>query len=292
MKRVDEITPAGETYALLDCGEGEKLERYGNFVLARPDPQALWPKSLEKTTWDDADAVYNRNGKDGEWTIKKPLPEQWPVQFGGFTFLIRPTSFKHTGLFPEQLANWQWIKNAISEASDREVRVLNLFAYTGGVSLAAAEAGAQVTHVDASKTAIAWAKENAVLSGLAEKPIRWITEDVLTFVEREVRRGSHYDLIVMDPPAFGRGPDGQVWKIEEHFLQLLEHCRALLSERPLGIVMSGYAAGYAPLAFAYNLEETTRDLNGSIEYGELHIAVQGSAKELPCGIFARWAPHG
>ena len=253
MERITLTTHPSRDYELLDSGREEKLERYGAFVLARPDPQALWEKKLPASAWESADARFVRKGREGEWTVKPAVPGEWEVVFGGLTMLIKPTSFKHTGLFPEQEPNWEWLRDAII-AARRPVSVLNLFGYTGGATLAAAQAGAHVVHVDASKTAVAWARENATRSGLSERPIRWIVEDVLVFARREIKRGNRYDLIVMDPPAFGHGPKDELWKIEEHLLELVSLCKKLLSENPLGIEMSGYAAGYSPLAFAYNLE--------------------------------------
>ena len=287
MERVTLITKPTAEYELLDSGGEEKLERYGDVLLSRPDPQALWQKHLEAGEWAKAQGRYVREGKEGKWEVKNNLPKEWPVTFGGLTFLIRPTSFKHTGLFPEQLSNWDWMRERIQNAK-RPISILNLFGYTGGATLAAAQAGASVTHVDASKTAVAWARENATASGLADKPIRWITEDVLLFVKREIKRGSRYDAIVMDPPAFGHGPEGELWKIEEDLLPLMKLCAQLLSDNPLFVVMNGYAAGYSPVAFAYNLEPLAKKLGGETEYGDLTIEEKGSGRFLPCGIFARW----
>lgn len=274
-------------YELLDSGREEKLERYGEYVLARPDPQALWEKRAKPALWTSAHAYYKRIGRVGKWNLDPKLPAQWDVPFGGLVMRIKPTSFKHTGLFPEQKPNWEWIQVIVTK-TERPVSVINLFGYTGGASLAAAQAGALVTHVDASKTAVQWARENAELSGLAKKPIRWIVEDVLVFVKREIRRGKRYDLILMDPPAFGHGPHDELWKIEEHFLELVHLCEALLSPKPLGILVNGYAAGYSPLAFAYNLEPFERRWGGVVEYGDLTIEERGG-RLLPCGIFARWS---
>jgi len=293
MDRITLITNPSAGYELIDSGGEEKLERFSEVVLARPDPQALWEKKLATSDWGLANGKYEREGKDGKWVGK--LPKEWQVEFGGLKFLIKPTSFKHTGLFPEQLSNWQWgselIKRqlALSEVErGREISVLNIFGYTGGATLASAQAGASVTHVDASKTAVAWARENAKLSGLEGKPIRWITEDALTFLKREIKRGVKYDAIVMDPPAFGHGPGGEVWKFEENFLELLKLVEQVLSEKPLFVLINGYAAGYSPLAFAYNLESFVKKFGGSIEYGDLNIAESSSDRILPCGIFARW----
>ncbi len=297
MSHITLTTKAEEGYELLDSGLEEKLERYGDFVLARPDPQALWEKRLPESEWKKADAWYERTGKgslpagrQGKWHMKNNLPKEWPIVFSGLTFLIRPTSFKHTGLFPEQKPNWEWIEKQCSVHSGQgSVKILNLFAYTGGATLAAAKAGASVVHLDASKTAVAWAGENATLSGLSDKPIRWIVEDALRFVKREVTRDNHYDAIIMDPPAFGHGPKDELWKIEEDFLTLMRSCRALLSEKPLFFLISGYASGYSPLAFAHNLTPLAEKFGGEIEYGELTIQESGEAgRLLPCGIFARW----
>ena len=283
MEKIMLITKPSAGYELIDSGGEEKLERFGEVVLARPDPQALWQKSRGEE-WGKAHGRFEREGRDGKWTGK--LPKEWPVEFGGLTFLIKPTSFKHTGLFPEQLSNWEWMCDVLHKAATPNV--LNIFGYTGGATLAAAQAGASVTHVDASKTAVAWARENAKLSGLEEKPIRWITEDAITFLKREIKRGVRYDAVVMDPPAFGHGPDGEVWKFEENFLELLKLVQEVLSDKPLFVLVNGYAAGYSPLAFAYNLEPFVKKYGGSIEYGDLSIAESNSDRVLPCGIFARW----
>ena len=312
MERITLTTNTSESYALIDSGVGEKLERYGNVVLARPDPQALWPKNLPEWEWAKAQARFERKKGEVEWITKESLPKEWPIEFGGLHFLIRPTSFKHTGLFPEQLSNWEWLsKISIGPApapgvktsatpkallSYEPIRALNLFAYTGGATLVAAKAGASVVHVDASKTAVAWARENAAASGLASKPIRWIVEDVLVFVKREIKRGNRYDIIVMDPPSFGHGPKDELWKIEEHLMPLVKECLTLLSEKPIGFLINGYAAGYSPQAFAYNLEPLLKKYGGTIQYGDLTIeeqdhsmhSGQGSGRLLPCGIFARW----
>jgi 23S rRNA (cytosine1962-C5)-methyltransferase len=286
MDKITLVTKPTDGYELLDSGREEKLERFGEVILSRPDPQALWEKRLGAEEWAKAAGRFERDGRDGKW-IGKELPPEWQVALGGLKLLIKPTSFKHTGLFPEQLPNWEWSQKLIKEAG-REVNVINLFGYTGAATLAAAAAGAKVTHVDASKTAVAWARENAELSGLGEAPIRWITEDVLKFVNREIKRGNKYDAIIMDPPAFGHGPDGELWKFEEDFLELVVLCHELLSEKPLFILMNGYAAGYSPLMFAYNLESSKEKFGGTIEYGDLAIAESNSDRTLPAGIFARW----
>jgi 23S rRNA (cytosine1962-C5)-methyltransferase len=287
MDRINLVAQPEGGYALLDSGREEKLEKYSDFVLERPDPQALWEKHLPSSEWAKAQGRYTREGREGKWE-STGLPKEWQISYGGFTFIIRPTSFKHTGLFPEQLPNWEWIQEKIKTAR-RPVSVLNLFAYTGGATLAAARAGASVTHVDASKVAMSWARDNATASGLTDAPIRWITEDVLAFIKREIKRGTRYDAIIMDPPAFGHGPSGELWKIEENLLELMGLCADLLSDTPLFVLMSGYAAGYSPLAFGYNLEIFEKKFGGTIECGDLAIAEQGSERILPCGIFARWS---
>ena len=287
MEKITLITKPSAGYELVDSGMEEKLERFGGVLLVRPDPQALWPKKLGTRDWGLATSHYIRKGNGGEWVGKSDFPKSWEVEFGGLNFFIKPTSFKHTGLFPEQLSNWQWLALSVVERG-RDISVLNIFGYTGGATLAAAQAGASVTHVDASKTAVVWARENAKLSGLEDKPVRWITEDAITFLRREIKRGTKYDAIIMDPPAFGHGPGGELWKFEEHFLELLQLCAELLSEKPLFVLINGYAAGYSPLAFAYNLEPFVKKFGGSIEYGDLAIAESNSDRILPCGIFARW----
>ena len=288
MNKITLITKPEGDYELLDSGKEEKLERYGDVVLVRPDPQALWEKHLAEDVWKKADGTYERSGKDGQWQ-GSGLKKEWQITFGGMHFLIKPTSFKHTGLFPEQLPNWEWLQKILLDNSGEKRSVLNLFAYTGGATLAAAKAGAEVCHVDASKTAVAWARENAKLSGMEEKPIRWIVEDVLEFVRREIKRGKKYDAIIMDPPAFGHGPTDEVWKIEEHILELVSLCMELLSDKPLCVLINGYAAGYSPLSFGYMLEPFVKKLGGTLECGELTIGESNSERLLPSGIFARWS---
>ena len=282
-------------YQLLDSGETEKLERFGAYVLRRPDPQALWEKNLSSVLWDTADAYFVRRGEKGEWKFNKEIPKEWEVEYGGLHFLIRPTSFKHVGLFPEQLPNWEWVSarlqlwtSDVRRTSDVPA-VLNLFAYTGGASLAAAKAGATVTHVDASKTAVEWASKNAEKSGLGDAPIRWIVDDVMKFVDRELKRGSNYDAIILDPPAFGHGPKDELWKIERDLVLLIKKCLALLSKRPLFVLMNGYAAGYSHLAFEHLLEPLQKLHGGVVEGGELTIQEKDTTRLLPAGIYARFA---
>lgn len=273
-------------YELLDSGDGEKLERFGDVVLARPDPQALWRKHLPETDWKKADAYFTRTEAAGDWKYKNGKLEKWQIEHGGLKLWIKPTAFKHTGVFPEQVANWDWVRDVLkgNEGAD----VLNLFGYTGGASLACAQAGAKVVHIDGSKSAVAWARENAELSGLAEKPIRWILEDARVFVGREVKRGNKYDGVIMDPPAFGHGANKELWKIEEDFLPLVEDCIKLLKDKPLFFLINGYSAGYSAIAYRNVLQVLVEKLGGSIEIGELTLEETGTKRLLPCGIFARW----
>lgn len=288
-------TEPGADYELVDSGEAEKLERFGKVLMCRPDPQALWPKRLSESEWDIANAYFTRGSDKAEWSFRSKLPDEWAIGFGGLKFLIKPTAFKHTGLFPEQAPNWDWMKSQIEKRKQetKEIEVLNLFGYTGGASLACAQAGASVVHIDSSKSAVTWARQNAELSGLADKPIRWIVEDARLFVEREIRRGRRYDAIIMDPPAFGHGVNNELWKIEEHFLPLIENCMRLLKPKPLFFLINGYASGYSAIAYENNLLPLKEKYGGSIETGELAVEEKEikkmPARLLPAGIFARWS---
>ena len=278
-------------YELLDSGNAEKLERYGQYILRRPDPEALWEKSKDYSFWDKAELKFVRSGIKTKWIIKDGVSKNWEISYGNFIFSIRPTSFKHTGLFPEQLPNWEWTEKVIKKSlldKNKKINVLNLFGYTGGATLACAHAGAEVCHVDGSKTAVAWARENAKLSGLEDAPIRWIVDDVLIFLKREIKRGRKYDAIIMDPPSFGHGPKDELWKIEEHFLLLMKLCKEILSDDPLFILINGYTAGYSSIAYENNLKEMMKNYKGEIEKGELVIEESEGGRLLPCGIFARW----
>ncbi len=277
-----------QDYTILDCGNGEKVEQWGPHILVRPDPQAIWPKDGACHAWKTADATYRRSSSGGgEWSIKK-LPQQWAIQYRELTFNLKPMSFKHTGLFPEQAANWDFIDQMVRGAG-RPVSVLNLFAYTGGATLAAAAAGASVCHVDASKGMVAWARENAASSGLADRPIRWIVDDCKKFVEREIRRGKSYDAIILDPPSYGRGPSGETWKIEEDVADFVALTSKLLSENPLFMLISSYSTGLAPSVMTYLLGITAaRRARGSIEAQELGLPVQSTGLILPCGSSARF----
>ncbi len=295
------ITKKSADYELLDSGNAKKLERFGKYVLSRPDPEALWEKNLPESVWQNADAFFTRKGTTVSWKIKPEVPKFWVMDYEGLKFEIRPTSFKHVGLFPEQSENWKWMEKAIyggkrqdlkgvqGLASGSRPKVLNLFGYTGGATLACARAGAEVTHVDGSKTAVAWARKNAELSGLSEKVIHWVIEDAMAFVKREVKRGNKYDAILMDPPSFGHGPKDELWKIEEHFLELMSLSKQLLSDTPVFFLINGYTAGYSPVAYMNSLLSIKDQHKGSIEIGELTIAETNSERLLPAGIFARWS---
>ena len=278
-------------YELIDSGNGEKLERYGQYVLCRPDPKSLWKKNKEEKVWENADFKFIREREKTKWVTKNKVPKSWKIEFGGLNFFIRPTSFKHTGIFPEHLSNWKWIDEIIQKnkkSYDRPIQVLNLFAYTGGATLASSKAGAEVCHVDGSKTAVTWARENAEISGLSKNVIRWIVEDVLVFLKREAKRGRKYDAIIMDPPAFGRGPKDELWKLEEGFQELMSLCKEILSDKPLFIIINGYTAGYSPIAYENILKDLMKEFEGKIDIGELTIEESDNDRLLPCGIFARW----
>lgn len=302
------ITKSGSDYELLDSGLEEKLERFGKFVLSRPDPQALWNKRLQESDWKKADAKFIReegknesNKSNSGWVIRNKEMDRWDIEFAGLKFNIKPTAFKHVGIFPEQFMNWKWLESKIEKSSqeqqnndaDSSFEVLNLFGYTGGASLICAKAGAKVVHVDGSKSAINWAKENAELSGLKDKPIRWILDDARSFVAREIKRERKYDGIIMDPPAFGHGPENEVWKIEEHFLALVEDCKKILKDKPSFFLINGYSAGYSAIAYENILLSLVEKYGGSIDVGELAIQEKeiksNTTRLLPCGIYARWS---
>lgn len=275
-------------YALLDSGDGEKLERYGDIILSRPDPQALWSKRLSEKEWASAKAFYGGEGK-GSWKKKGDIPEHWPIEFGGLGFNIRLSTFKHTGIFPEHKPNWEWAAKKIKN-SGRQASILNLFGYTGGATLAALKAGAEVVHLDGSKVAIGWAKENAKISGLDNKPVRWILDDAVSFVKKEIKRGHKYDGIIMDPPAYGHGPEGEVWEIEKDLPRLIDMCANLISDDPLFLLINGYASGYSAVAYGNILESSMKKEGFSVDIGELTIREESedSGRRLPAGIFARW----
>lgn len=275
-------------YELLDTSDGEKLERWGKYILIRPDPQVIWTNVKKHPAWKTADGIYNRSSSGGGSWIKKKMPESWNIKYRELGFVIKPMGFKHTGLFPEQAANWDWFSELIKKA-DRPIKVLNLFAYTGGATVAAAAAGASVCHVDASKGMVSQAKENAALCGLSNAPIRYIVDDCKKFVEREIRRGNKYDGIIMDPPSYGRGPSGEVWKIEDNINEFVELTSKLLSDEPLFFLINSYTTGLSPLTMKYILDvHVTSRYGGTSESGELGIKVSQTGGFLPCGSSARW----
>lgn len=276
-------------FELLDISSGDKLERWGNFVLQRPDPQVIWPEKGNAKLWEKADAIYHRSESGGgKWEFKKQLPERWTVSYKNLKFYVKTMGFKHTGLFPEQAVNWDFMMNKIKEAK-RPINVLNLFAYTGAASVACASAGASVCHVDAAKEIVKRAKENLELSGLADKPVRFITDDVIKFVKREIRRGRKYDGIVMDPPSFGRGPNGELWKLENQLYGLIELCAQVLSDKPIFFLINSYTTGFAPgiLENLIKLKVSSK-YGGKVTSDALGIPVTSSNLVLPCGIVARW----
>ena len=278
-------------YEVIDCSAGEKLERWGKYILLRPDPQVIWDTEKKNRNWKHLNAHYHRSKKGGgQWEFFD-LPEQWDLHYNDLTFHLKPFSFKHTGLFPEQAVNWDWFSHKILNAG-RPVKVLNLFAYTGGATLAAAAAGAAVTHVDASKGMVTWAKENAAASGLSAAPIRWLVDDCVKFVEREIRRGNHYDGIIMDPPSYGRGPKGEVWKIEEKIYPLICLCEKILSEHPLFFLINSYTTGLQPAVLSYMLGSVVAKKHGGVvKAEEIGLPVSASGLVLPCGASGRWESH-
>ena len=275
-------------YEVLDTSKGEKLERWGDYLLIRPDPQVIWDTPKTNRGWKKCNGHYHRSSKGGgDWEFFD-LPKQWQIHYGELTFNLKPFSFKHTGLFPEQAANWDWFGDLIRRA-DRPVKVLNLFAYTGGATLAAAAAGAHVTHVDASKGMVTWAKENAASSGLSDAPIRWIVDDCVKFVQREIRRGNHYDAIIMDPPSYGRGPKGEIWKIEESIHGLIQLCTQLLSENPLFFLVNSYTTGLQPAVLTYMIATELKKFKGFVRSEEIGLPVTDTGLVLPCGASGRWS---
>jgi len=274
-------------YEILDSSDGEKLERWGDQILIRPDPQVIWTGGRNHPGWSHCNAHYHRSSKGGgEWEFFD-LPRQWQVHYGDLTFHLKPFNFKHTGLFPEQAVNGDWLSGTIRKAG-RPVKVLNLFAYTGGATLAAAAAGASVTHVDASRGMVSWAKENAVSSGLGDAPVRWLVDDCVKFVEREIRRGSRYDAVIMDPPSYGRGPKGEIWKVEDNIHPLLKLCVKLLSDDPLFFLINSYTTGFAPGVLSYLLGLELSRFGGRTMSDGIGLPVTSTGLILPCGASGRW----
>lgn len=279
------IADQWKDYKLIDTSKGEKLEKWGEYTLVRPDPQVIWESEKKHPSWRNADASYKRIGGGGQWKITS-LPESWNIRYRDLTFKIAPSGFKHTGLFPEQAANWDWFSDLIKNAG-RPIKVLNLFAYTGGATVAAAKAGASVVHVDSSKGMVSRAKENAQLSGVADAPIRYIVDDCKKFVEREIRRANKYDAIIMDPPSYGRGPNGEVWKLEDNVDDLVALVSNILSDEPLFFLLNSYTTGLSPLAMRYIVELRLPKENRSIEAEELGLMTEVGSHVLPCGSSVR-----
>ncbi len=274
-------------YEVIDTSKGEKLERWGKYMLVRPDPQVIWNTDRKENAWRKPNGHYFRSSKGGgEWEFHN-LPEEWTIGYKDLTFNLKPFSFKHTGIFPEQAANWDWFSELI-EKSGREIKVLNLFAYTGGATVSAAKAGASVTHVDASKGMVAWAKENASISGLQDAPVRYLVDDCTKFVEREIRRGNKYDAIIMDPPSYGRGPKGEIWKIEESIFPFVQLTSKLLSDKPLFFLINSYTTGLQPAVLSYMLHTVLDPIKkGKIEADEVGLPVTSNGLVLPCGASGR-----
>ena len=282
-------------YEVIDCSKGEKLERWDRYILVRPDPQVIWDTPKKEKGWKRMNGHYHRSAKGGgEWEFFD-LPQEWTIHYTlpigkDLTFHLKPFSFKHTGLFPEQASNWDWFSQLIKAETDqgREIKVLNLFAYTGGATLAAAAAGAHVTHVDASKGMVTWAKENAISSGLGDAPIRWLVDDCVKFVEREIRRGNRYDAIIMDPPSYGRGPKGEIWKIEESVYPLIQLCQQILTDNPLFFLINSYTTGLQPAVLSYMMSTVLKPYKGSVTAAEIGLPVSSNGLVLPCGASGRF----
>ena len=286
------IADEWKDYEVLDCSDGEKLERWGKYTLVRPDPQVIWSTPRDKGLWGSYDARYARSSSGGGAWNNKTLPEKWRIHYKELTFQVKPMNFKHTGIFPEQAANWDWAMEKIRDAG-RPVQVLNLFAYTGGATLACAAAGASVCHVDAARGMVSWARENAQVSGLQDRPIRWIVDDCAKFVEREIKRGRRYDAIIMDPPSYGRGPSGEVWKLEKNLYGFVKLCTGVLSEDPLFVIINSYTTGLAPSVVGYLSDSLfSAKYGGRTECDELGLPVTKSGLCLPCGATGRWTREG
>ena len=276
-------------YELIDASNGERLERWGQHILVRPDPQVIWKTPRTSPVWKRPEGRYSRSHTGGGSWDKGGLPASWDIRYGSLTFHVKPMNFKHTGLFPEQAANWDWFSELIKNSPKKDIKVLNLFAYTGGATCAAAKAGAAVTHVDASKGMVTWAKENAASSWLSDAPIRWIVDDCVKFVEREIRRGNKYDAIIMDPPSYGRGPKGEIWKIEEKIHPFIKLCSQLLCDKPLFFLVNSYTTGLAPAVLTYMIStEVKSKFGGHVISDEIGLPVTETGLVLPCGAAGRW----
>ena len=281
------VASSWKDYEILDMANGEKLERWGNVILIRPDPQIIWKNKSFPEKWNSANARYNRSSSGGGgWKYNKKVPENWQIKYKNLMFNIKPMGFKHTGLFPEQAVNWDWMMDKIKNAK-RDIKVLNLFAYTGGATVACSYAGAQVCHVDSSKGMTTWAKENIVSSGLKDRPVRFIVDDVVKFVTREIRRGNKYDAIIMDPPSYGRGTNGEVWKFEDNINDLVELCSKVLSDKPLFFLINSYTTGISSTVLE-NILRLNIKKKGQYSHGEIGLTMSNSKLILPCGIYGRW----
>ena len=276
-------------YELLDCSCGERLERWGKVTLIRPDPQVVWQTPKTHPLWKKADAVYHRsNTGGGQWEVRNRIPDRWEISYRDLTFNVKTMGFKHTGVFPEQAVNWDYVSDLINR-QNRPVKVLNLFAYTGAATVSALKAGAEVVHVDASKVMVQWAKENALSSGVIDRPVRWIVDDCIKFVQREIRRGNRYDILIMDPPSYGRGPGGEVWKLENEVYHFVELCRDVLSDNPLAVLINSYTAGLSPAVMQYILGALiVPKYGGTVESEEIGLPVTQTGLLLPCGATAIW----
>ena len=284
-----EIARDWKDYEIIDMSNGEKLERWGNIILTRPDPQIIWKEKTFPEKWKTANARYSRsNTGGGAWQYNKKMPDAWQVKYKDLTFNIKPMGFKHTGLFPEQAVNWDWMINKIKTSGRKDIKVLNLFAYTGGATVACSYAGASVCHVDSSKGMVAWAKENIASSGLSDRPVRFIIDDVTKFVQREIRRGNKYDAIIMDPPSYGRGKNGEVWQFENNISDLVELCEQVLSDNPLFFLINSYTTGISSKVLENILSLKIRRKNGKLSSGEIGLPMKDSNLVLPCGIYGRW----
>lgn len=283
------VSNSWKDYELIDCSDGERLERWGDIILIRPDPQIIWSTGKKNPLWRKAHARYHRSNKGGgSWEMYKKVPDSWSINFNNLVFNIKPMGFKHTGVFPEQAVNWEWMQNKIKE-ENRPLKILNLFGYTGCATLACMEAGASVCHVDASKGMVTWAKENAVSSNIADRPVRWLVDDCVKFVQREVRRGNKYDGIVMDPPSYGRGPNGEVWKIEEKLYSLIELCIQVLTDNPTFFILNSYTTGLSPAVMEYLLNVQLKSkFGGKVTSDEIGLRVTETNLSLPCGSTVIW----
>ncbi len=284
------VSDKWKDYELIDCSDGERLERWGDIILIRPDPQALWNTPRTNPLWKNAHARYIRSNQGGgAWQFYKKIPEVWQIRYGDLSFNLKPMGFKHTGVFIEQACNWDLVRDIIKESGRNDVKVLNLFGYTGAATISALKAGACVCHVDASKGMVQWGKENAVSTGVADKPVRWIVDDCMKFVAREIRRGNKYDIIIMDPPSYGRGPGGEVWKLENEIFGFVEQCTELLYEGSLAVLINSYTAGVSPAVMSYILNTTvSKRFGGNATADEIGLPVTQTGLVLPCGSTAVW----